>query len=143
MHKNIKTFNNGIKDINIFSSIKGNKRIKKMVDKKKVNITFSNKNLFNNEFSKINSIKNKNNIYNNNNNHKTIDIGYNYSYNHENQIYDNENNKENGPIKIKTRNTNNCNNNIINNDIINDNKILENNYISEDINIIKIKEVIV
>ena len=131
IHKNNKTFNNGIKDINIFSSIKGNKRIKKMVDKKKKNITLSNKNFFNNEFSKINSTKNKNNIYNNN--HKTIDIGYNYSYNHKNQVYDNENNKENGPIKIKTRNTN-YNNNIINNDIINNNKILEKTYTSEDIN---------
>ena len=132
-HKSNKTFNNGIKDINFFYSIKGHKRIKKMGDKKKKNITLSNKNFFNNEFSKINSTKNKNNIYNNN--HKTIDINYNYSYNNKKQIYDNENNKTNGPIKIKTRNTNNYNNHIINNDIMNNNQIIEKNYTSEDINI--------
>ena len=118
-----KTFNYTIKDL---SSIKGHKRIKKIIVEKKIKNTphpNNNKNFFNNEFNS-NPINNKkiNKIYNNN--HKTIDINYNYSYNSKNLLYDTKINNANGPIKIKTRNDN-TNNEIINIDIKEKNHTLE------------------
>ena len=134
-NKNNKTYNNNIMDLNIFSSIKGNKRIKKIIgNKNKKNTPHSNnKNFFNNEFTSKNS--NKNNIYNSNVNHKTIDINYNYSYNKNNLIYDNKKIKINGPIKIKTRNINNNISKSLNNNKVEIIKIKEKKYTSEDINI--------
>ena len=122
-----KTFNYTIKDI---SSIKGHRRIKKIIVDKKIKNKLhpnSNKNFFNNEFnSNPSNSKNINKIYNDN--HKTIDINYNYSYNSKNLLYDTNINKGNGPIKIKARN-NNINNEIDNIDI------KEKNHTVEDIKV--------
>ena len=132
IYKNNKTFNNTIKEMNSFSSIKGNKKIKKiLVDKKRKNINI-NKNFFNHEIIVKNIKKYKKNIYNNN--HKTIDINNNYSYNNKNLIYNNNNYKTNGPIKIKTRNTNINMSNLLNNSKI-DNELKGKSNTVEDINI--------
>ena len=122
-----KTFNYTIKDL---SSIKGHRRIKKIIVEKKIkNMPYpnNNKNFFNNEFysNPINN-KNINKIYNDN--HKTIDINYNYSYNSKNLLYDTNINKAKPPIKIKTRN-NNTNKEIDNIDI------KEKNHTVEDIKV--------
>ena len=125
-----KTFNNTIKDL---SSIKGHRRIKKIIVEKKIkNIPqlLSNKNFFNNEInSKTSKNKDINKLHKNNqNNHKTLDINYNYSYNSNNLLYDNNDNKVKGPIKIKTRNNNT-------NKKIDNFGVKEKNYTVEDIKV--------
>ena len=129
INKNNKSLKNEIKNKNSFSSFKCRKKIKKILEEKKVKKfpNINNKNYFNNEFATTKH-KNKNIIYNN----KTIDINnnYNYSFAKKKSHNDNENYKSNGPIKIKTRN----NNILISNK--NDNiKIKEKNNTVEDINI--------
>ena len=129
INKNSKSFKNEIKNKNSFSSFKCRKKIKKILEEKKVKKfpNINNKNYFNNEFATTKH-KNKNIIYNN----KTIDINnnYDYSFAKKKSHNNNENYKSNGPIKIKTRN----NNILISNK--NDNiKIKEKNNTVEDINL--------
>ena len=144
--KNNKAQNNNIsKDMNSFTSIKGAKRIRKIIVEKKnhkVSSQHTPKNFFNNKFSMKNN--KKNNIYNNDNhnnnnsnnniNNKTIDINYNYSYNNKNLLYETDDqNGDNTPIRIKTRNINN--DNIIINNSKEDYIKIKDKSVFEDINI--------
>ena len=149
-NKNNNTFNNTIKNMNSFSSIKGNKKIKKIIVDKKGNNKMPSQNskkLFYNEFSTKHNKKinfyNNNNDYNNasekknNNNHRTIDTYYNSSCNGNNLFYETDNClKLNVPLRIKTRNLLNNNNNInINNSKVDYIKVKDINDFFEDIDI--------
>lgn len=128
-----KTFNKRIKNINSIPSLK-HKKIKKIIDKRNVINSTTEKNLFNTEI--IQKKQNKKNIKLNNFNNtgrKTIDINYNNK-----NIYHNNNNinpKSNSPVKIKVKsnNINHANNKA------DFNKIKDKNNITEDINMKNIR----
>ena len=128
-----KTFNKRAKNINSIPSLK-HKKIKKIIDKRNVINSTTEKNLFNTEI--VQKRQNKNNIKLNNfnnNGRKTIDINYNNK-----NIYHNNNNinpKSNSPVKIKVKsnNINHANNKA------DFNKIKDKNNITEDINMKNIR----
>jgi len=128
-----KTFNKRTKNINSIPSLK-HKKIKKIIDKRNVINSTTEKNLFNTEI--VQKRQNKNNIKLNNfnnNGRKTIDINYNNK-----NIYHNNNNinpKSNSPVKIKVKsnNINHANNKA------DFNKIKDKNNITEDINMKNIR----
>ena len=130
-----KTFNKRIKNINSIPSLK-HKKIKKIIDKRNIINSNTDKNLFNTDImQKKPNKKNKNIIFNNflnNQERKTIDINYNNK-----NIYHNSNInlKSNSPVKIKVK-SNNINHG---NNKADFNKIKGKNNAIEDINLKNIR----
>ena len=145
-HNNKKAFNNIIKNIDSFSSVKGHKKIKKIIVEKKNNNKMTIQNSKNNFYNNFSTKQNKKiNYFNNNsyyigkkndNNHKTIDTNYNDSFKIKNIAYETDNClKVNGPLRIKTRNFHKNNNIIINNNKVDYIQVKENKEFLEDNNL--------
>ena len=131
-----KTFNKRTKNINSIPSLK-HKKIRKIIDKRNIINSNTEKNLFNTEIiPKKETKNNKKIIFNNkleNHERKTIDINYNNK-----NIYHNKNLnlKSNSPVKIKVKN---YNIKYSSNNKADFNKIKEKNNTIEDINLKNIR----